>query len=114
MPVRKFACGLERHRPGQMNKTEKRYADELDLQLKAGLIEWWGFESVKLKLANATFYTPDFMVLGCDGVIEFRETKGFWQDDARVKIKVAASQYWMFRFIALKVGKSGTWIKEDF
>jgi len=29
------------------------------------------------------------------------EVKGFWQDDARVKIKVAADMY-PFRFIAVK------------
>lgn len=114
MPVHKFAAALERHRPGSMNKTEKRYADELDMRLKSGDIEWWGFESVRLKLADNTTYLPDFMVVCSDGVVEFHETKGFWTSSARVKIKVAADKYWMFRFVALKVGPSGTWIREDF
>ena len=33
--------------------------------------------------------------------MELHEVKGHWQDDARVKIKVAAEQY-PFRFVAVK------------
>jgi hypothetical protein len=40
------------------------------------------------------------------------EVKGFWQDDARVKIKVAASIY-PFKFIAVKKAKGG-WEREEF
>jgi hypothetical protein len=35
-----------------------------------------------------------------DGSLECHEVKGFWADDARVKIKVAAEMY-PFRFIAI-------------
>lgn len=68
----------------------------------AGEILWHRFEDIKLRLANNTFYTPDFDVLAADGVMELHEVKGFWQDDARVKIKIAADQY-PFRFIAVRV-----------
>lgn len=112
--VHKFAAALERHHPGQMNKTEARYADELELRLKAGEIEWYGFEAVRLKLAANTTYTPDFMVITKDGVVEMHEVKGFWTSSARVKTKVAADKFWMFRFRALKVGKAGGWEVEDF
>jgi hypothetical protein len=49
-------------------------------------------------------------------VIELHEVKGFWTDDARVKIKVAASIY-PFKFMAVKprpqkVG--GGWEVEEF
>jgi hypothetical protein len=44
-------------------------------------------------------YTPDFMVIAEDDVVEFHEVKGgFWRDDAKVKIRVAAELYPMFRF----------------
>jgi hypothetical protein len=66
------------------------------------------FEPVKLRLAAATFYTPDFMVTRDDGEIVFHEVKGgWWEDDARVKIKVAAEMYPEFRFIAAVVKKRG-------
>ena len=78
---------------GKMNSTEKNYARLLD---SMGLV-WW-FEAVKLRLADKTFYTPDFMVLTADA-IEMHEIKGgFFRDDARVKWKVAADQFYMFRW----------------
>src|SRR5258705_9214761 len=73
---------------GTMNKTERSYAGRLDQLKYAGKILWYGFEAIKLRLADNTFYTPDFAVMAADGVIELHEVKGFWTDDARVKIKV--------------------------
>ena len=92
---------LGRLKTGQMNKTEAAYSAELELRRTAGEIAWYRFEGVKLRLADNTFYTPDFAVMLEDGLMEMHEVKGFWQDDARVKIKVAAEQY-PFRFIAVK------------
>ena len=54
--------------------------------------------------------------MAADGVIECHEVKGYWQDDARVKIKVAADQY-PFRFVAIKARAKkdgGGWAVEDF
>jgi hypothetical protein len=93
-----FAKG--RLRVGQMNGTEKNYAQELELQKKAGTLLWYRFEGVKLRLADNTFYTPDFAVMNLDMILEFHEVKGHWQDDARVKIKVAAEMY-PFKFFAM-------------
>jgi hypothetical protein len=103
---------LGRLKAGEMNKSEAKYAAELELRRAAGTVAWWKFEGVKLRLADATFYTPDFAVMLADGVMEMHEVKGFWEDDARVKIKVAAAMY-PFRFIAIQ-HKRGTWSVEDF
>lgn len=94
------SVGKGRIKPGEMNKTERRYAEKLEAQLRAGEIRWWRFEAFKLRLADTTFYTPDFGVMTAEGFIECHEVKGFWEDAARVKIKVAAEQY-PFRFIAV-------------
>lgn len=78
---------------------------------------WFAFEPHKLRLADRTFYTPDFGVLLMDGTFEFHEVKGHWEDDARVKIKVAAEQHWMFKFVAVRpVAKKrgGGWSREEF
>ena len=72
-----------------MNKLEKRYADFLERQRLAGEIKLWMFESIKLILAPSTTYTPDFLVINSDLEVELHEVKGFWRDDARVKIKTA-------------------------
>lgn len=95
-----------------MNKLETAYSEYLFFRRKAGDILDYRFEAIKLKLAPSTFYTPDFMVFTNDGFIEIHEVKGFWEDDARVKIKVAAEMF-PFRFVAVTKSKDG-WKEEDF
>lgn len=92
---------LGRLKTGEMNATEREYGNMLELRHRAGDVLWYKFEGVKLRLADNTFYTPDYAVMTADYVIECHEVKGHWQDDARVKIKVAASLY-PFRFIAMR------------
>jgi len=113
-PARILALG--RLKPGALNRTEARYAAHLVALQAAGEILWHRFEGLKLRLADATFYTPDFAVLAADGVLECHEVKGFWNDDARVKIKVAAGLY-PFRFLAVTARAArdgGGWAREDF
>ena len=98
--------------PGSMNKTEQAYAARLDLLKQAGEIIDWQFEPLKLKLAPSTFYTPDFLVI-TEECMELHEVKGFWEDDARVKIKVAAQLFPWFRIVAVKKAK-GAWEYEAF
>lgn len=101
---------------GAMNKTEARYDAYLWEQRHAGAVVWHKFEPLKLRLADSTFYSPDFAVLLADGFLEMHEVKGFWEDDARVKIKVAASIY-PFRFIAVTAEakkRGGGWKVEQF
>jgi hypothetical protein len=90
---------LGRLKVGEKNKTEQQYGDMLELLRKAGDILWYRFEGLKLRLADNTFYTPDYAVMRADGAMECHEVKGLWTDDARVKIKVAAEMY-PFRFVA--------------
>ncbi|MBA59656.1 MAG: hypothetical protein CMQ40_10875 [Gammaproteobacteria bacterium] len=96
-----------------MNKTEARYSLLLEEEKRAGRIQWFAFEAVKLRLADRTFYTPDFLVMLEDGTLEFHEVKGFWEEDARVKIKVAAETFPLFRFVAVQFKKK-EWVKETF
>ena len=102
---------------GTMNNTEKAWADELMLAFNADEIAWWAYEPVKLYLTDGkkTSYTPDFMVRMNDGKIRFDEVKGFWRDDARVKIKVAAFRYPFFSFQAMSMLRKGKgWKIEQF
>ena len=111
---RNFALG--RLKTGEMNKTEQAYSDRLKLLQQSGEVAWFKFEGVKLRLADNTFYSPDFAVMLANGELEMHEVKGFWQDDARAKIKIAADLY-PFRFIAVKVNSKkdgGGWAVEEF
>lgn len=109
-------AALGRLKTGQMNQTEEAYARDLELRRTLGEVAWFKFEGVKLRLADNTFYSPDFAVMLASGVMEMHEVKGFWQDDARAKIKIAADLY-PFRFIAVtKRAKKegGGWAVEEF
>ena len=92
-------------RPDGMNRLEAEYAIVLEAMLRAGRIKRWDYQPVKLRLADKTFYTPDFRVIANDDTQEMHETKGFMRDDANVKLKVAAEQH-PYRFkLVRKVNK---------
>ena len=103
---------LGRMKAGKMNKTEAAYAAVLDARKHTGEVAWYAFEPINIRLADKCFYSPDFMVMLSSGEIEIHEVKGFWTDDALVKIKVAATIL-PFKFIAVRLEK-GQWIKREF
>ena len=91
---------LGRVKSGKMNNTEKAYAQHLEIQKREGEINYYSFDGINLRLADNTFYKPDFLVMRADGQLEIHEVKEFWTDDALVKIKVAADKF-PFKFIAV-------------
>lgn len=112
--MKHFALG--RLKRGEMNKTEAAYKAHLDALQREGKVLWYAFEGITLRLADGCRYTPDFVLMTNEGWIECHEVKGYWADDARVKIKVAA-EHFPFRFIALKVKAKkdgGGWSVEEF
>lgn len=99
-----------------MNRLEARYAAYLESLKQQGEILDYGFERIKLKLADNTFYCPDFDVTDKDNYFSIHEVKGYWEDDARVKIKVAAALF-PFAFVAIKERpkkNGGGWEFEEF
>lgn len=81
------------HRAGEMNRLEAKYAEHLEALKQAGEIISWRFEEQKFRLADKTWYTPDFQIMLPDGSIQYHETKGFMQDDANVKLKAVADKF---------------------
>lgn len=79
-------------RKRQMNKLETAYAQLLEAKRACGEISWWKFEPMRLRLADDTYYRPDFAVVGPDG-LSFHETKGFMREAARVRLHVAAEHF---------------------
>jgi hypothetical protein len=96
----------------EMNKTEAAYAAQLEVRKSLGEILWWRREPMRLRLADDSYYKPDFGVLPANRVFELHETKGFWREAARVRIKVAAELF-PFKFIAITRAKDG-WEREEF
>lgn len=115
-------------RPREMNRNETAYADHLRQLMLVGEIRWFDFECMKLRLADNTFYTPDFTVLNNLDELEQHEVKGAtkikradgslvrygaWsEEDANIKIKVAADQF-PFRFIRTFFVKGQGWQLEE-
>jgi hypothetical protein len=101
-----------RHTPGKMNKTEVRYAEYLERRKMAGEIIESRFEPFNLRLAPNTYYRPDFLVV-TEKQIEVHKVKGFMEDDAAVKIKVAANIFWFFGFKLVKENGRNIWLITD-
>lgn len=91
-----------RRQPGAMNGMESRYAEHLEIRRLAGEVADWKFDRIKLRIAPKCYITVDFAVMLADGTVEFHETKGFMEDDAIVKLKVVAEDFWWFRFVIVK------------
>lgn len=99
-----------------MNKTEARFKREVLDELSGVLFV--SYEACKLRLADRTWYTPDFIVWMQDGNDRAYEVKGSWkaphQEDSRVKLKVAAELYPQFTFFAAVPNRdTGGWDIEE-
>lgn len=82
-----------RHVPGVMNRTESAYGKVLARLKGTGeILDYW-FESVKLKIGEKCFYTPDFLVMLPDGTLEIHEVKGRMMDDAQVKLRAVRDKF---------------------
>ena len=92
-----------------MNKTERRYSEHLESLKAAGEIVWFKFGCLSLKLAKATHYRPDFLVVMADGSIQIHEVKGakkdangnpgfYAREDSWLKIKIVSEMYPCFVF----------------
>lgn len=100
------------YRAGMMGRLEQQYvAEVLEPARSAGAIADWMFEALKLQIGDRCWYTPDFLVVAIDGTLELHEVKGFWRDDARVKVKAVAARF-PFRFVAAQRNK-GAWTVEE-
>jgi hypothetical protein len=96
----------------KQNKTESAYDNYLAVQKQIGEVLWYDFEPMNLRLADKCFFKVDFLVLTKELILEVHETKGYWTDDALVKIKAAAEKF-PFRFVSKQLVK-GKWITREF
>lgn len=87
----------------KLNKTERAYL----AFIRCLGFAWIGVQNVTLKLADDTRYTCDFFVIDKNGHAQGREVKGFFRDDAKVKIKVAARLFPWIEFQVVRKSKNG-------
>lgn len=105
-----------RHVDGRMNGLEKRFLVEIvEPMVLEGTVKYWHFEGIKLRLADKTWWTPDFWLILSDGKVVAAEVKGHWEDDARVKVKIAAEAFpWLHIQAWMRDQKTKQWKREDF
>ncbi|QTH79818.1 endonuclease I-like superfamily protein [Klebsiella phage vB_KpnP_ZX1] len=109
---------LGRKKKGEMNATEAKFANYLRGLEITGEILWWRHEGIKLQLADNTTLNVDFNVMYADGLLVMIDVKGakaIIEEDAKVKMKVAAEQFpFVFRYAFPRQKKDGGgWIIEE-
>jgi hypothetical protein len=124
--VRRIGRGI-RKVAGVMNKLEAKYAEYLEQQRRDGYVDCFEYEPVKFKLADKTYYTPDFVVMRPDGLIEVHDTKGtttrrdgagsrvkkpFYEQHSAIKIKSCAAKF-PFRFFMVWMNE-GVWQLDEY
>ena len=90
-------------RQDRMTKPEGIYSFELEALQREGAIQRWAYESIKVRLAKRTWYTPDFAIWFPDGHLRIVEIKGgFVRDDAAAKFKIARETYPEWEWVCLQ------------
>jgi len=92
----------------KLNKTEAAFLAILKTE-RPGC--WIGVQNIALILGHDTRYYPDLWCYDIGGVTAY-EVKGFFRDDAKVKIKVAATLFPWIKFVLVFKDKSG-WRREE-
>jgi len=124
-PVKLKARGRHAHVKGEMNKTESAYASHLEARKAIGEIAGYWFEAITVKLGHDCRLTMDFLVQLADGTLELHDTKAgkktktkdgqkitpLVEDDARVKMSVAAGMFPFGIFTAHKDGDA--WVVKE-
>ena len=118
--LRLRARGRVRSPKGEMNKLERRFVDEiLEPKRLAGLVLWYAYEAVKLRLAKGLFLDIDFLVVQKDLSLECYDVKARWsngqvgEEDARAKLKMAGEKF-PFRVLAAVWDRKTGWNYEEF
>lgn len=108
-PKKTRVTGRRKMPQDEMNGLERDYASKLEVDPQ---VAWYKFHALKLRLAKRTFYEVDFLVLRVSGEIEVHEVKGgHWEDDARVKVKVASESFPFPFFVVTRNGQE--WAIEE-
>lgn len=100
------------------NKWEESYASEVLNPMKfMGKIQDWLYESVKFKIGDGVWYTPDFFLI--KDVFEIHEVKGQKKQAGLIKFKTASTLFPWFKWIMVSkqkgawvtIHKNGKWIR---
>ncbi len=116
--ARKRFQALGRLPKDRMNGTEKEYSLRLEAMRQRGEVLGWLFHPIRVRLADATYYEVDFLVLHADMRIAIHEVKGgHTTDKGQIKIKLCAEVLpWFVFYKAVKQPEKlgGGWKLEEY
>lgn len=106
---------LGRIAKGKMNGTETAYAQRLEALKHDGTIIDWKFHVLRVRLADNTYYEPDFIVMTAERELQIHECKGsFTTDKGQIKVKLCAEVLPWFRVFKCSKQKDGSWVIQEF
>ena len=117
-PAEKIAIPKDRKKPAPtrgQNKTEAAFARHLDDLRHFGKIHAYWFEPIKILLAPQTTLRLDYIIQRTDMTLAGVDVKGRWgqtihvEDDAAVKLKVAAGHHKYMDYYIAAWQKRGGW-----
>lgn len=98
----------------RMSNTEALYAAHLAALKAEGRILRFDFQPESLRLADSTYYRPDFRVVTAEGYVEIHEVKGrrgqsfHAEEDAWLKLKIVAELH-PYAVVVVWPLKGGGW-----
>jgi len=84
------------------SRTEAAYAARLNTLRLSGEISAWRHHSIRFRLADGTWYTPDFEVVTPE-CKEIHEVKGFMREAARVRFRAAADLWPEYKWVVVSL-----------
>jgi hypothetical protein len=92
-----------------MNKSETLFSEDLECMKQRGEIKEWAFEPEKFRMADRTWWKPDFRMTLLSGQNVFVEVKVarkdgsiLWTDDGAVKAKTVPEMHPYAFFLAIR------------
>jgi len=100
------------------SETERRYADELELKRRSGLIRTFSHHRQKFKVGEkkggrGTWYTPDFEIVHNDGSFEYVEIKGEFIRERGLSVFRTARMLYRNRKWTMLQWIDGAWIEKE-
>jgi len=92
---------------GEMNNTEQRFSRLLDA---CDAVEWWAYETLRVRYGEKGWHAPDFLVLLSDDSLLVAEVKAHMTDAGRTRFKAGARALPVVRWaMYVQKGKRQPW-----
>jgi len=88
--------------PKFKSKWEERFAELLDIRIRAGELRSWVYEGIHLRLPGDIMYRVDFIACTAAGELEAIEVKGRMREPARIKLRQAIERYPQFKWFLVR------------